>query len=71
MAKEPERHPPPMQFLLIGASAFVIVAIVVHVAVKVKRRKKNMGRGIGVRGFRNGESLIDDEDDLLISQAYN
>lgn len=61
----------PMRLLLIGASAFVIVAVVVHVWLKVHRRRKCAGRGVALRGYRKGESLIDDEDDLLISQAYS
>jgi hypothetical protein len=64
-----ERHLP-MEPLLIGASAFVIIAVAVHIVLKVKRRK-NTRRNISVRSFRKGESLIDDEDDLLISQAYS
>ena len=62
-----------MELLLVGASAFVIVAVVVHWGMKVKRQRRGggAGRGAAVRGFRKGESLIDDEDDLLISQAYS
>lgn len=63
-----------MEFLLLGASAFVIVAVIVHIVMKLKRRRGCMGGrggGVAVRGFRKGESLIDDEDDLLISQAYS
>jgi hypothetical protein len=47
--------------LLLAACIFVTVFYILR-----RRRKAN----VGARSFRKGESLVDDEDDLLISQMY-
>jgi len=57
----------PMEHMLAGLTVFVIIAGLVHWILKARRRRRAPP---GVRGFRKGESLIEDEDDLLISQMY-
>ncbi|KAI3413979.1 hypothetical protein GPALN_011449 [Globodera pallida] len=64
----------PLELLLMGAAAFVLVAALVHAVMKATRRRRLAARGsagaAARRGFRKGESLVEDEDDLLISQMY-
>uniref|UniRef100_A0A914GW33 Uncharacterized protein n=1 Tax=Globodera rostochiensis TaxID=31243 RepID=A0A914GW33_GLORO len=64
----------PLELLLVGAAAFVLVAALVHAVMKATRRRRMAARGSAGaatrRGFRKGESLVEDEDDLLISQMY-
>lgn len=54
-----------MEYIFGGLSIFVFVAFIVHVVLKRRRRFND-----SVRSFRRGESLVEDEDDLLISQIY-
>lgn len=54
-----------MKYIFGGLSIFVFVAFIVHVALKRRRFLNDSSRG-----FRRGESLVEDEDDLLISQMY-
>jgi len=56
----------PMERMLGVLTVFVIVAGAIHMLMK---RRKRMNAT--ARGFRKGESLVEDEDDLLISQIYN
>ena len=56
-----------LEYLVAGMLLVIVVAGAFHVILKRRRRT-----GIkGFRGFRGGESLVEDEDDLLISQMYS
>uniref|UniRef100_A0A915EFS5 Uncharacterized protein n=1 Tax=Ditylenchus dipsaci TaxID=166011 RepID=A0A915EFS5_9BILA len=56
-----------MEYLLLVLAFFVVFAGIIHTILK--KRKKRFSSS-GIRGFRKGESLVEDEDDLLISQMY-
>lgn len=60
----------PMEYLLSCLTIFVIVAGVIHTILKRHRLQRITSNGGLRRGFRRGESLVEDEDDLLISQMY-
>ncbi|KAL3089954.1 hypothetical protein niasHS_006406 [Heterodera schachtii] len=66
----------PLELLLAGAAAFVLVSALVHAVMKATRRRRLAARGGAAganrrgAGFRKGESLVDEEDDLLIAQMY-
>jgi hypothetical protein len=55
----------PLKFVFAGAAAFILVAGLAHVFVKRRNLQAT------VRNYRKGQSLVDDEDDLLISQMYS
>ncbi|KAH7696432.1 Low-density lipoprotein receptor domain class A containing protein [Aphelenchoides avenae] len=48
----------------------VLSVAIVGGLVYILMRRRKQKRSNAVRGFRKGESLVDDEDDLLISQMY-
>ncbi|KAE9550326.1 hypothetical protein FO519_006458 [Halicephalobus sp. NKZ332] len=56
----------PLKLIFAGAGAFIIVVGVAHFLMK----KRQQLRG-AVRNYRKGQSLVDDEDDLLINQMYS
>ena len=55
----------PLKLVFAGAAAFILVAGLAHVFVKRRQLQAS------VRSYRKGDRLIDDEDDLLISQMYS
>lgn len=59
-----------MEYLLTVLIIFVILAGIIHTILKNRRLKRLTAGGGLRRGFRKGESLVEDEDDLLISQMY-
>ena len=64
-----EGQRPPLRELFGALTVFVLAAGLIHMLLK-RRRRQQQRLGASVRGFRKGESLVDDEDDLLISQNY-
>lgn len=52
---------------LIAAGLFGILALSALIHFLLKRRRARLAAN---RNFRKGEALIDEEDDLLISQMY-
>uniref|UniRef100_A0A914NIQ5 Uncharacterized protein n=1 Tax=Meloidogyne incognita TaxID=6306 RepID=A0A914NIQ5_MELIC len=61
---------PSPKYLLFGAIILLILIIIGNVFSKLKNKYKQR-RNAGFHGFRKGESLIEEEDDLLIAQAYS
>uniref|UniRef100_A0AC35F2X1 Transmembrane protein n=1 Tax=Panagrolaimus sp. PS1159 TaxID=55785 RepID=A0AC35F2X1_9BILA len=55
----------PLKLVFAGAAAFILVAGLTHVFVKRRQLQTT------VRNYRKGQSMVDDEDDLLISQMYS
>uniref|UniRef100_A0A7E4V3S5 Low-density lipoprotein receptor domain class A n=1 Tax=Panagrellus redivivus TaxID=6233 RepID=A0A7E4V3S5_PANRE len=56
----------PLKFVLGGAAALILVAGLVNFIVKRRQALRS-----NIRNYRKGQSLVDDEDDLLISQMYS
>lgn len=71
--KEARKNDNTVVNLRIEKPTLIILALVVALSAIVyfflKKRRKRVN--FGVRGFRRGESLVEEEDDLLISQMYH
>lgn len=65
MHKTDTGHALPIKLVAFGALAFIFVAVLANFLMKKSQV------GAAVRNYRKGQSLVDDEDDLLISQMYS
>lgn len=54
-----------MKYVFGGLIILLFITFIIYFVLKQKKKSNDT-----VRGFRKGESLVEDEDDLLISQMY-